>query len=158
MSDDEDPDVPKRQNMFSELEGLNNREQMLAIKKMNAGQKKLLAMKGSASIRKMLLRDPNFEIQLAVLNSPKTIESEVESVARLPSSAEIVLKTIFSNPRWMKSYRIKLGLASNPKTPMNIVRRCLRSLTAHDLKKISQNPHLKKQVTLAAKQLLHNKK
>lgn len=147
-----------RVNFLTELNKLNSREQMLAIGKMNSGQKKQLALRGSPTIRKFLLRDPNVDVQLACINSPKVLESEVENIARLPSTAEVVLQSIFSNPRWMKSYRIKLSLSANPKTPMNIVRRCLRSLTPHDLKKLAKDPHLRKQVAQAAQQLISKKR
>jgi len=145
-------------NLFSELDGLNSRELALAIKKMNMGQKKQLAMKGSPAIRRILLRDPNSEVQLAVVASPKTNESEIESIAKMPATSEIVLKTIFSNSRWFKSYRIKLALTMNPKSPMSVVNRCIRTLTSHDLKKISQNSALRKVVSQAATRLLKTRR
>ncbi len=160
MSDDEKPQqsTPAYRSPMAELEGLNSRELILTIKKMNIGQKKLLAIKGSAAIRKILLRDPNFEIQLAIVNGPKTNESEVEQLAKLPSTSEIVLKTISSSTRWMKSYRIKKSLVTNPKTPIGIANRRLRDLTTHDIKKISQDPHLRKPLTRAAQQMLRTRK
>lgn len=160
MSDEEQSQLnpPAFKSATEQLVGLNPREIRLAIAKMNAGQKKLLAVKGNAAIRKILLRDPNTDVQLAVVNSPKTNESEIEGLAGLPSTSEIVLKTIFSNPRWMKSYRIKLSLAKNPKSPMNVVQRCLRSLTQHDLKKISQDSNLRQPVTQAAQRMLKTRR
>ena len=155
---DQEQRTPSGASILGELAGLNTREMALAVRKMNMGQKKLLAMKGNAAIRKMLLRDPNSEVQLAVVASPKATESEIESVAQLPATSDIVLKSIFSDARWMKSYRIKHGLAKNPKTPLNIVQRCLRSLTVHDLKKLSQSPYLRKPVIQAVDRLLKTRK
>ena len=160
MSDEDKtrPSSPAYKSPTAQLDGLSGRELIIALKKMNTGQKKLLALKGNAAIRKILQRDPNFEIQLAVVNSSKTTESEVEQLAGLPSTAEIVLKTIFSNTRWTKSYRIKHRLAKNPKTPIGIANRCLRLLTTHDIKKISQDPHIRKTIAQTAKQLLKSRK
>ena len=79
MNDDESSkSEPVFKSPTTELEGLNSRELGLALRKMNMGQKKLMAVKGNAAIRKILLRDPNSDIQLAVLNSPKATESEIE--------------------------------------------------------------------------------
>lgn len=145
-------------NPLAEFENLNSRELKLALQKMNMGQKKLMAMKGNAAIRRVLLRDPNFEVQMAVINSPKTGEGEIETIAGLPSTAEVVLKAIFSNGRWMKSYRIKHKLATNPKTPIGIVQRCLRILTTHDLKKLCHDPYIRKPVQQSAQRLLKTRR
>ena len=137
---------------------ISSKELILAIKKMNPGQKRLLAAKGNAAVRKILLRDPNFEIQLAIVSSPKTTEGEVEQLAGLASTTEIVLKTIATDGRWMKSYRIKRCLAVHPKTPAGLATRCLRSLTAHDLKKIVQDPNVRRSLVQAAQQMLQTRR
>ena len=161
MSGDDD-DKKSEHNALASLStdfsGLSARELMLAVAKMNVGQKQLLALKGSSAVRRILLRDPNIEVQLAVVNSPKTSEGEIELLAGLPASAEILLKTIFSDARWSKSYRIKLALAKNPKTPASIATRCLRGLTDHDLRKISVDPYARKTIAQAAQRLLSSHK
>lgn len=166
MSDEDLPDpedntetaIEARRALGNDLSGLNGRELILAINKMNPGQKRVLAAKGNAAVRKILLRDPNFEIQLAVVSSAKTTESEVEQLAGLASTAEIVLKTIATDGRWMKSYRIKHRLATHPKTPMALATRCLRALTAHDLKKIAADPNVRKSVVQAAQQMVQTRR
>ena len=149
---------PTHTSSLAELSSLNSKELVLALKKMNIGQKKVLALKGNVAMRKMLLRDPSVEVQLAVINSPKTTESEIERHAGLASTAEIVLKTISNNSRWMKSYRIKHALAKNPKTPIGIASRCLRSLTKHDVKKISTDPNVRKPLAQTAQRMLRSRR
>ena len=152
------PSTPANMDILDRLTRMNSRELSMAIKKMNPGQKKLLAFKGNAAIRKILSRDPNPDIQLAVVNSPKTIEGEIERLASFSSTTEIVLKAISANSRWMKSYRIKHCLAKNPKTSTGVANRCLKSLTTHDLKKISQDPNIKKPTAQAAQRMLKSRR
>lgn len=156
MSDDEKVDFADLANPTSDLSRLSYKDLLLAVGKMNVGQKQLLALKGGATIRRILLRDPNVEVQLAIVNSPKTSESEIEQIAGLPASTEVVLQAVFSDGRWAKSYRIKLALAKNPKTPLSIANRCLKSLTPHDLRKLSIDPYMRKPIAQTALRMLNS--
>lgn len=168
MTDDEKPEEQQDEEkereshssipQLNDISGMNTREMLLALRKLNVGQKQILALKGNAAVRKALLRDPSIEVQLAIVNSPKTSEGEIEQLAALPASAEIILKTIFSDSRWSKSYRIKHALARNPKTPPSIATRCLMSLTPHDLRKLSQDPSTRKVIAQAAQRMLSSHK
>lgn len=137
-----------------ELKGLAGKDLILALQKMSPGHKRVLAMKGMGSVRRILLRDPNYDVQLAIVASPKSSESEIEQLASFATTGEVVLKTIGNDGRWMRSYRIKRALALNPKTPMALVTRCLRALTPHDLKKIAVDPNVRRLVAQAANQMV----
>lgn len=145
-------------SFLHELSKLSYKDLLLAIAKMNAGQKQILALKGSPSVRKVLLRDPNLEVQLAIVNSPKASEAEIEQVAGHASTAEVVLKAIASDGRWTKSYRVRLALAKNPKTPAGMATKCLMGLTAHDLKKLAIDPGVKKVIAQAAQRMVKTQK
>ena len=114
------------------------------IQKMNPGQKQQLAHKGNITERKILIRDSNHAVQIAVLSSPKCTEAEVERVAALASTAERILKHIYSSPRWEKSTRIKMACLKNPKLPLQICRKFLNNLSSHQMKKISKDPTMPK--------------
>lgn len=150
--------VPGSVGPGMDLSQLNPKELILAITKMNVGQKQQLALKGNGAARKILLRDPNIDVQLAIVKSPKTSEGEIEQMAGMAASAEAVLKAVFADARWSKSYRIKLALAKNPKTPTSIANRCLIGLTTHDLKRLSVDPNTKKIVAQAAIRMLSSHK
>ncbi len=158
MTDDEKGELVHQTGHHADLSELSGKDLILAVAKMNVGQKIVLALKGNAAVRRILMRDPNVEVQLAIVNSPKTLEGDIEFLAGLPVSAEVVLTTIFSDSRWSKSYRIKHALAKNPKTPASIATKCMRSLTAHDLRKLSVDPNARKSVSQAAQRMLSSHK
>ena len=120
------------------------KELQLKILKMNPGQKRILALKGNISERKILIRDSNLDVQIAVLTSPKCTEGEVEKIAALASTHDRVLKHIYSTGRWAKSQRIKLACLKNPKLPMQICRKFLSSLHKHHVTKILKDPTMPK--------------
>ena len=109
------------------------------------------AMKGSREMRAVLVRDPNKLVALAVLSSPKLTETEVESIARMGSVAEDVLRTIAQSRAWTKNYGIVLGLVKNAKTPLAMSMNLLNRLTEKDLKQLSTNRNIPETLRLAAR-------
>lgn len=122
------------------------KDRLHEIQKMNPGQKQQLALKGTIQERKILIRDSNPEVRLAVLNSPKCTEAEVERIASLPSTSEKILSHICSTTRWEKSLRIKLACLKNPKLPLPICKKFLNTIGKHNVKKISKDMSISKRV------------
>ena len=80
------------------------------LQKMTFPQRLKAASKGTREMRAILVRDPNKMIAAAVMSSPKLTEQEVESIARMGSVSEDVLRMIAHNRSWMKSYKIMVRL------------------------------------------------
>jgi hypothetical protein len=76
-------------------------------------------------------------IAAAVMSSPKLTEQEVESIARMASVSEDVLRMIAHNRAWMKSYKVVLGLVKNPKTPVALSMNLLQRVSAKDCSQIA---------------------
>jgi hypothetical protein len=112
------------------------------------------AMKGSREMRSVLIRDPNKLVSLAVLSSPKMTEMEVESIARMGSVGEDVLRTIAQNRAWTKSYAVIIALVKNAKTPLAFSMHLLNRLTEKDLKQLSSNRNIPETLRLAARRKL----
>ena len=85
------------------------------IQNMNVMQKVKLARMGNKDARGLLVRDRNKIVATAAIRSPKITGNEVESLSRSRNLSEEVLRIIAANRDWTKSYRVKLGLATNPK-------------------------------------------
>ena len=64
------------------------------ISAMNVAQRITLAMKGSREERAILIRDSNKIVGAAVLSSPKLTEQEVESIAKMPTISDELLRVI----------------------------------------------------------------
>jgi hypothetical protein len=119
---------------------------------MTVAQRIGLAMKGSREERAILIRDPNKLVSVAVLSSPKMSEPEVESIAKMASISEEILRIIANTRGWMKRYGIVLALARNPKTPVAISMNLLSRLTEKDVRAISTDRNVPEVLRITARQ------
>lgn len=127
------------------------------IWKLKIGEKIQLAIKGSREIRSILLRDPNKEVMLTVLENPKITESEIEILAKQRTSPDEVLRTIAKNREWLRSYSIVHALVTNPKTPTAIAVKHLRTLKHKDLKLIEKNRNIPEAIRAVIKKIIKAK-
>jgi hypothetical protein len=119
---------------------------------MNVAQKIGVAMKGTREERAVLIRDPNKLVAVAVLSSPKMTEPEVESIAKMATLSDEILRIIANNRAWMKRYGIMLALTRNPKTPVGISMNLLGRLTERDLRFISSDRNVPEVLRITARQ------
>lgn len=124
------------------------------ISAMTVAQRIGLAMKGSREERAILIRDPNKLVSVAVLSSPKMTEPEIESIAKMASISEEILRIIANTRGWMKRYGIVVALARNPKTPVAISMNLLARLTDKDLRAISTDRNVPEVLRITARQKL----
>ncbi len=110
---------------------------IVLVSRMTVPEKLAAAVRGTREMRSLLVQDPNRIVALAVLNSPKLSESEVENIARMSRVSEDVLRTIGQSRTWIKHYPIVIALVRNAKTPLGISLNLLPRLTARDLRFLS---------------------
>jgi len=122
------------------------------ISSLNVARRIALAMKGTREERAILIRDPNKLVSVAVLSSPKMTEPEIESIAKMGSIAEEILRMIANTRAWMKRYGIVVALARNPKTPVAISMNLLARLTDKDLRAISTDRNVPEVLRVTARQ------
>ena len=122
------------------------------IASMTVAQRIGLAMKGSREERAILIRDPNKIVAVAVLSSPKMTETEIESVAKMASISEEVLRIIANNRAWIKRYGVIVALARNPKTPVAVSMNLLARLSERDLRAISMDKNVPEALRITARQ------
>ena len=122
------------------------------ITAMNVAQRVALAMKGSREERAILIRDPNKIVAVAVLSSPKMTESEIESIAKMASISDEILRIIANTRGWMKRYGVIVALARNPKTPVAISMNLLARLTEKDLRMLSADRNVPEILRITARQ------
>ncbi len=121
------------------------------ISKMTFTQRLKAASKGTREMRAILVRDTNKMIAAAVMSSPKLTEQEVESIARMASVSEDVLRMIAHKRAWMKSYKIVLGLVKNPKTPVALSMNLLQRVSSKDCSQIAIDRNVPEPLRLAAR-------
>ena len=121
------------------------------IAKMTVAERVVAAMKGTREERTILIRDSNKIVNVAVLSSPKITEAEIESIAKMTSVSEEVLRIIGRTRGWMKNYVITASLAKNPKTPVALSMNLLARLLEKDLKAITTDRNVPDVVRTAAR-------
>jgi hypothetical protein len=132
--------------------GEETRSTLQRLAAMTVAQRVGVAMKGSREERAILIRDPNKLVSVAVLSSPKMSESEVESIAKMASISEEILRMIANTRGWMKRYGIVVALARNPKTPLAISMNLLSRLTEKDVRAISTDRNVPEVLRITARQ------
>ncbi|MGH9530664.1 MAG: hypothetical protein ACRD2S_12190, partial [Terriglobales bacterium] len=104
------------------------------ISKLDVKGRIQLAMKGSKEERALLVRDGTKIVALAVLDSPKISDSEVEKFASQKNVLEAVLRAIPLKRRFMKQYNIVRNLVFNPRTPIDVSLGLMKNILVADLK------------------------
>jgi voltage-gated potassium channel Kch len=107
------------------------------IAALNVAQRVALAMKGSREERALLIRDPNKIVAVAVLSSPKMSDSEIETIARMGSVSDEILRLIANSRAWTKNYGVIVALTKNAKTPLAVSMNLLSRLNEKDLRMLS---------------------
>jgi hypothetical protein len=98
-----------------------------------------LAMKGNKEERSILVRDSTKLVALAVLESGKITDGEVEKFASQKNVLEAVLRQIPMKRRFVKNYNVVRNLVANPRTPLDISLGLMKNLLVADLRNLSAN-------------------
>ena len=134
------------------VEGQDEGTTMQRIARLNVAQRVALAMKGSREERAILIRDANKLVAVSVLSSPKMTETEIESIAKMASVSDEILRIIANTRHWMKRYAVVAALARNAKTPVAISMNLLARLTEKDLRALSADRNVPEVLRITARQ------
>jgi hypothetical protein len=116
-----------------------------------------LAMKGTKEERALLVRDGTKIVALAVLESPKIGDSEVEKFAGQKNVLEAVLRAIPMKRRFMKQYGVVRNLVSNPRTPIDVSLGLVKHLMVNDLKNLAANKDVSETIRKIATKMFRQK-
>jgi hypothetical protein len=150
--------APEPQGLDLELDNLEPAEAEKArastvqkISVMSIAERLNLAMKGSREERAVLIRDPNKIVGVAVLSSPKLTDTEVESIAKMTSISDELLRIIANTRAWVKNYGVAVALTRNPKTPVAVSMNMLGRLNDRDLKMLSTDRNVPEILRITAR-------
>ena len=101
-----------------------------------------LALLGGKEERAILVRDGTKIVALAVLDSPKISDGEVEKFAGQKNVLESLLRGIAMRRRFIKNYNIVRNLTFNPRTPIDLTLTLGKNLMTQDLKNLSNNKEI----------------
>ncbi len=144
-----DPDAPpddERSKSFYSL-----------VQNMKVIDKVKLARFGNGEARAILVRDRNRIVASAAVRSPKISENEVVAIAKSRNVCVEVLRILAGSRLWTGSYRVQLGLVTNPKTPVGSAIKFLNYLTDRDLKSIMRSREVPAPIATQARRILAKK-
>jgi hypothetical protein len=116
-----------------------------------------LAMKGTKEERSLLIRDGTKIVALAVLESPKISDGEVERIATQKNVLEAVLRGIPMKRRFAKNYAVIRNLVFNPRTPLDLSLGLMKNMLVGDLRNLSNNKEISDTVRKLATKMFKQK-
>jgi hypothetical protein len=116
-----------------------------------------LAMRGGKEERSILISDGTKLVALAVLDSPKISDGEVEKIALQKNVLEAVLRQIPLKRRFAKNYSIMRNLVFNPRTPLDLSLGLMKNLLIHDLRNLSGNKEVSETIRKLALRMFKQK-
>jgi hypothetical protein len=152
------PAHPAAKHAIRPHDGENKRGSALQkISKMDIKGRIQLAMKGTKEERSILIRDGTKIVALAVLESPKITDGEVETFASQKNVLEAVLRAIPMKRRYAKHYPVVRNLVFNPRTPMDVALGLMKNMLVADLKNLSSNKQVSETVRKLALKMFKQK-
>lgn len=127
------------------------------IQGLSMGGKIKLALTGNKSARDLLIKDANKVISISVLKNPRITEEEVIRLTQTKGTSEDLLRQVARNKEWLKSYHVKTGLVTNPKTPLAISVKLLDHLYDNDLQKLAKSKNIPSVLASSARRKVEQK-
>jgi hypothetical protein len=127
------------------------------ISKLDVKGRIQLAMKGNKEERSLLIRDGTKIVALAVLESGKITDSEVEQFASQKNVLEAVLRAIPMKRRFAKHYAVLRNLVFNPRTPLDVSLGLMKHMLLQDLRNLSGNKEVSETVQKLALKMFKQK-
>ncbi|MGA3125826.1 MAG: hypothetical protein ABSD13_03850 [Candidatus Korobacteraceae bacterium] len=150
-------DTERDDTEAAEPEEIEQLSLLQKIGRMRVGERIKLAMRGSREERMVLIRDRSKLVALAVLESPKVNDAEMETFAAMKNIQESVLRAISTKRNYIKNYGVLRSLASNPKTPLDVVLPLLAHLLAKDQRALAMNKNVNETVRKMALKMFRTK-
>ena len=127
------------------------------IAKLDTKGRILLAMKGNKEERSLLIRDGTKIVALAVLESPRITDAEVERFSSQKNISDAVLRAISMKRSFIKQYPIVRNLTFNPRTPIDVALGLIKNLLTPDLRHLSGNKEVSDTVRKLAIKMFRQK-
>ena len=127
------------------------------IQRMSVYQKIKLARLGNREARGLLVRDRNKVVAVAAILSPKLTDNEIVAIAQSRNVGDEVLRIVSNNRQWTRNYKVKLALASNPKTPQPLAMGFVSQLHDSDMLSLMKSKDVPAVISTHARRTLTKK-
>ncbi len=127
------------------------------IMKMSVSEKIKLATLGNKEARTLLLRDSNKLVCMAAATSPRITDGEILGLSNSRTVNSDVLRYIYSNREFLKTYAIKISLVKNPKVPLPTALKMMFTLQEKDIKELARDRNVPQTIQSQAKAYMMKK-
>jgi len=127
------------------------------VMRMSVSEKIKLATLGNKEARTLLLRDSNKLVCMAAATSPRITDGEIISLANSRTCNADVLRYIYDNREFLRTYAIKISLVKNPKVPLPTALKLLVTLQEKDIKELARDRNVPQTVQAQAKAYMMKK-
>jgi hypothetical protein len=127
------------------------------VMKMSVSQKIKLATLGNREARTILLRDSNKLVSMAAVTSPRITDGEILGLANSRTVNADVLRYIYNNRDFTKTYAIKASLVKNPKVPLPTALKMMFTLQEKDIKELARDRNVPQTIQSQAKAFIMKK-
>jgi len=152
--DDEAEEFAQRLTTSDDLSSEEAKGVAGMIADLSVGKKIKLAYLGNAEARKVLLRDTNKSVAVAVVKSGRMSDGEAAQAAGNKNLHMDVLREIATNREYLRKYNVKVQLANNPKTPVSIAVGLISQLHRADLASLARNKNISSVVNRMATKIV----
>jgi hypothetical protein len=121
------------------------------VLQMSVAEKIKLATLGNREARNLLVRDSNKLVSMAAATSPRITEGEIMTLGTSRTTNADVLRYIYTNRDFLRSYALRLSLVKNPKVPLPTALRFLQTLQERDIKELARDRNVPQTVMAQAK-------
>lgn len=121
---------------------------------MGVAQKIKLALRGNKDARQILLRENNRLIRRLVLQNPRITDGEILQITHNRTADDELLRIIGERREWIRNYQVRLGLATNPKTPTMIAMKQLSFLGDRDIRALAKSRNVPQAVAIQARRIV----
>ena len=127
------------------------------IIQMSVSQKIKLATLGNQEARTLLLRDSNKLVCMAAVTSPRITDGEILGLANSRTVNSDVLRYIYSNREFTRTYVVKATLVKNPKVPLPTALKMMFTLQEKDIKELARDRNVPQTIQSQAKAFMMKK-
>jgi hypothetical protein len=127
------------------------------IMRMSVSEKIKLATLGNKEARTILLRDSNKLVCMAAATSPRITDGEILGLSTSRTVNADVLRYIYTNREFLRTYAIKISLVKNPKVPLPTALKMMFTLQEKDIKDLARDRNVPQTIQSQAKAWLMKK-
>jgi len=104
-----------------------------------------------------LLFDRNPSVIRLLLHNSRIVERDVVKIAAMRPANPMCLHEVFASERWLRRYQVKVALACNPYTPVDIALACVPQLMVPRLKYLESNGKIHPAIRDCARDILQRR-